>query len=55
MGVGGRGDLTLPKIPRKGGMEKLLKGSGDPKEGGLCRKGEDAVSLGIFLAGVWQM
>ena len=32
-------ELTLPKIPRKGGMEKLLKGSGDPKKGGLCSKG----------------
>ena len=29
MGVGGRGDLTLANIPRKGGMEKLLKGRGN--------------------------
>ena len=40
--------LTLPKIPRKEGMEKLLKGRGDPKKGAFCRKGGDAVSLGIF-------
>ena len=39
------GGLTLPKIPRKGGMEKLLKGRG------ILRRG-DAVS-GIFPAGVW--
>ena len=32
-----------------------MKSSGDPKKRGFCRKGEDAVSLGIFLAGVWQM
>ena len=49
------GGLTLPKIPRKMGMEKLLKGRGDPKKGGFCRKGGDAVSLGFFLAGLWQM
>ena len=39
------GGLTSPKIPRKGGMEKLLKGRG------ILRRG-DAVS-GIFPAGVW--
>ena len=33
--------LTLLKISRKEGMEKLLKGRGDPKKG-------DAVSLSIF-------
>ena len=27
-----KGGLTLPKISRKGGMEKLLKGRGDPKK-----------------------
>ena len=36
---GQRGGLTLPKIPRKGVMEKLLKGKGNPKKGGFCRKG----------------
>ena len=38
------GGLTSPKIPRKGGMEKLLKGRG------ILRRGI-AVS-GIFPAGV---
>ena len=36
-------------------MEKLLEGRGDPKKGGFCRKEGDAVSLGIFLAGMWQI
>ena len=36
-------------------MEKLLKGRRDPKKGGFCRKVGDAVSLGIFVAGVLQM
>ena len=31
----GRG-LTLPKIPRKGGMEKLLKGRGDSVGNRAC-------------------
>ena len=35
--------LTLPKVSRKGGMEKLLQGKGDS-----VGKGGDAVSLGIF-------
>ena len=50
-----KGGLTLPKVPRKGGMEKLLKGRGDPKKGEILQERGDAVSLGIFLAGVWQM
>ena len=29
------GGLTLPKIPRKGPMEKFLKRRGDPKKGGI--------------------
>ena len=29
-------------------MGKFLKGRGDPKKGGFCRKAGDAVSLGIF-------
>ena len=33
----GRFDLT--KNPKKRGIEKLLKGRGNPKEG-FCRKGE---------------
>ena len=36
-------------------MEKLLQGRGNPKKGGFCKKGGDGFSLGIFLAGVWQM
>ena len=42
--------LTIPKIPVNRWMKKLLKGRGDSaiKEG-------DAVSLGIFVAGVWKM
>ena len=35
--------LTLPKIPRKEGMGKFLKG-----RGGFCRKGGNAVTLGTF-------
>ena len=38
------GELTLPKIPRKRG--------GDPKKGDFCRKGRDAVSLGVFSSWV---
>ena len=30
------------------GMEKLLKGRGDPKKGRFCRKWGDADSLAIF-------
>ena len=45
--------IDLNKNPKKGGgggegVEKLLKGRA------ILRR-EDAVSLGIFLAGVWQM
>ena len=43
-----RGGIDLTKNPKKGGMEELLNGSGDPKKGWFCRKGGDAVSLGIF-------
>ena len=37
-------------------MEKLLKHRGDPKKGGLCRKGGQGVLLiwRFFLAGVRQ-
>ena len=46
-GVGG---IDLTKNPKKGegGMQKLLKGRGDPKKGGFCRKGGDTFSMGIF-------
>ena len=47
-----KGWLTLPKIPRKGGMEKLLMDRGILKRRGFCRKGEDAVRLGIFSSWV---
>ena len=42
--------MTLPKIPRKGGGGggKIVK---DRK---ILRRG-DAFSMGIFLAGVWQI
>ena len=40
--------MTLPKIPRKEGMEKLLKDRGILRRGGFCRKGGDPVILGIF-------
>ena len=30
--------MTLPKIPRKGGMEKLLKGGGNPKKGEILQE-----------------
>ena len=33
------GGLTLPKIPRKGGMEKLLKGRGILRRGDSVGKG----------------
>ena len=46
--------IYLTKNPKKGGMEKLLNGRGDPKKGDSVGKG-DAVSLGIFLAVVWQI
>ena len=46
--------MTLPKIPRKGGMGKLLKGRGDPKKGGdSAGMGGDAASLGICSS--WGM
>ena len=48
--------FTLAKIPRKGGMEKLLKGGRDPKEGGCSlRKGGMVLVWVFFLAGVWQI
>ena len=43
-------ELTLPKISRKGGMEKLLKGRGDS-----VGKGGMLLVRVFFLAGVWQM
>ena len=47
--------VRTPKNPKKAGMEKLLKGRGDPKEAGILEERGDAFSLGIFVAGVWQM
>ena len=35
-------------------MEKFLKGRGDPKKMGILLK-RDAISMGIFLAGLWKM
>ena len=46
-----KGGLTLPKIHRKGEMEKLLEGRGNPKKGGFWKNPFcfwNAVSLGIF-------
>ena len=33
-------------------MEKLLKGKGDPKNGGFCREGGMLLVWVFFLAGV---
>ena len=42
-----KGEVDLTKNPKKGGEGKLLKGRGILRRG-FCRKGGDAVSLGIF-------
>ena len=49
------GGLTLPKIPRKGGMEKLLKGRGILRRGDSVGKGGMLLVWVFFLARVWQM
>ena len=38
-----------------GGDEKIAEGSGDPKKGGLWRKGGMLLVWIFFLAGMWQM
>ena len=43
-----KGEVDLTKNPKKGGMGKLPKGRGILRRRGFCRKGGDAVSLGIF-------
>ena len=50
-----KGKISPTKNLKKGGMEKLLKGKGDPKKGGFCRKGGMLLMWVFFLAGVWQM
>ena len=40
--------IDLTKNSKKDGDGKIAEGQGDPKKGGFCRKGGDAVSLGIF-------
>ena len=47
--------LTLPKTPRRVGMEKFLKVRGDPKKGGFCRKDGVLLVWVFFLVKVWQM
>ena len=52
-----KGGLILPKIPRKGAMEKLLKGWRILRRGGgrVCRKGGMLLVWVFCLAAVWQM
>ena len=50
-----KGGLTLPKIQRKGEMEKLLEGRGNPKKGGFWKKGGMLLVWVFFLARVWQV
>ena len=49
------GGLALPKISRKGGMEKLLKGRGILRRGDSVGKGGMLLVWVFFLARVWQM
>ena len=44
----GGGGLTLPEIPRKEGMEKLLKDMEDPKKGGNSVRKEGCCQSGHF-------